>query len=115
MSKKTHLKVWLTLLVIVFLFEGLFYLYVYFFKPPELLIQKWSIVQILLYFVITFPFGYASRLYANWKTEQVDINLKGLVETFRDCTYGWLFFYLTSPLGFIIWDLLFYGTLPSFW
>jgi len=106
-------KYWAIIFAVCSLIVISFYVYVYVYVPPEFEVPKWSYVQILLFFAITFFPSIASRIYANWKTGQSKGDL--LIGSFRDSIHGWYSYYLLSFVAFILWDFFFYHSLPSFW
>jgi len=112
---KRHTKFWVALFIIASLAVISFYYYAYTFKPEEVKLPKFSIMQILLIFAITFFPSVISRIYANWKTGQVEFSLEGIIESFRDAVHGWYTYYILAFIAFVLWDYLIFHEFPQFW
>jgi hypothetical protein len=115
MRKIEHTKFWIALFLVASIAVIGFYWYVWTYKPVEYKLPKFSIVQILLMFAITFFPSIISRLYANIKTGQVEFDSKGIIDTIRDAVHGWYSYYILAFIAFILWDYLIFGEFPQFW
>jgi len=114
-TKKEHFKFWVIGFAIVSLAVLASYYVIWLYKPPEAMLPTFSWIQIGLTFLLGFFPSVISRIGANVKTGQVDLDLKGIIESFRDAVYGWLIYYILLVVAFILWDFLVWGQLPSFW
>jgi len=108
-------KHWAILFIVACIILVAFYYYVYEYKPSEYVLPKFSLIEILLFFAITFFPSVISRIYANVMTDQVDLSIQGVIDSFRDSVHGWYSYYILAFIAFTIWDLLIYNTFPEFW
>lgn len=115
MSKKHKLKFWLLGFVLASLGVLTSYYLIWLYKPAEAQLPTFSWVQIGLVFLIGFFPSVISRIGANLKTGQIDLDWEGVASSFADAFYGWLIYYVLLVFAFILWDYLVWGQLPSFW
>lgn len=115
MVKDKYFKFWvLGFILASFGIFGFFY-YVYQYRPVEYQLPKFDWIEIILIFMIGFFPSVISRVVANVKLGQVDLNFKGFVDSVKDAFYGWIVYYFLFVLCFIFYDWVVWSQLPTFW
>jgi len=117
MVKDKYVNLWKIGFILAVIGVFISYIVIYMFRPPDITQGIGVSIgvndeQIAIMFLVTFFPSVVSRIYANWKTGQADISVKGIVESFRDSIHGWYSYYILAFIAFIIWDYMITGKFP---
>ena len=108
---------WKIFMVILVCFSFGYLIYAYYFSPMEYRISELSLSwnELLLIFSLAVLPGIISRFYANLKTSQVEFNLTGFLNSFRDEVHGTYAYWLLLFVAISIWNYLISGKYPWEW
>lgn len=115
--KNKHINLWKIGFIIAVIGVFIGYIIIYVFRPSDVTQGIGVSIgindeQILIMFLVTFFPSVISRIYANWKTGQANMSIKGIIESFRDSVHGWYSYYILAFIAFIIWDYIITGKPP---